>query len=63
MLKSNLIKIMKDRKITVRELAEKAHVSPVTIIKARKKIEDCKVSSLIKITDALNIEINDILKK
>jgi len=63
MSKSNLINIMKNKKITVREIAEKANISPVTVIKARNNIEDCMVSSLLKIAKALNIDICDIFKE
>jgi len=63
MSKSNLAKIMKNKKLTVRKVAEKANISPVTVIKARNNIEDCMVSSLMKISKALNIDICDIFKK
>ena len=59
---SNLKKIMKDKKVTVRNLSEKTGISIQTIMNARdnKKICSCSLGKLQKIARALDCKVKDL---
>lgn len=59
---ARLKQILKSRKITYRQLADKLSLSEPTV--KRLFIEqDCKISRLIEICEVLNIELSDVLQK
>ena len=55
---SNVKDIMKNKGVTIRELAEKCEVSAATINKARQdeSISECRLSTLGHIADALGVK-------
>lgn len=56
--KSNIKEIMKNKGITIRDLANKCEVSAATINKARQdeSISECRLSTLGHIADALGVK-------
>jgi DNA-binding Xre family transcriptional regulator len=61
-MKSNLEKIMKDKKITIRALEQLSEVNNVTILKARKdaEISRCTLATLEKLAMALDVSVHDL---
>ena len=61
-MKSNLERIMKDKKMTIRALEQRAEVNNVTILKARKdsEIARCTLATLEKLADALGVSVHDL---
>lgn len=63
MLLKNLVKIRKAKKLTQRKLAEKSGVSYNTIIKMeRGGIENPKIATAIKLSRALGVSIDELIK-
>lgn len=58
MFKSKVKEIMKAKKVTMREMADKSGVSVVTLNKARQDegIAECRLSTLGKISSALGVK-------
>jgi DNA-binding Xre family transcriptional regulator len=61
-MKSNLEKIMKDKKKTIRALEQLSEVNNVTILKARKdaEISRCTLATLEKLAIALDVSVHDL---
>lgn len=62
MLSSNIKDLMKKKKITMREMADKSGVSVVTLNKARQDegIVECRLSTLGRIAKALGVPIKKL---
>lgn len=58
MFTSKIKELMKNKKITMRDLAEQSGVSVVTLNKARQDegISECRLSTLAKIGSALGVK-------
>jgi len=55
---------MANQKMTIRDLVKKTGVSSATIQKARdERIEQCRMGSLKKIADALNVRVQDLFEE
>jgi DNA-binding Xre family transcriptional regulator len=61
-MKSNLERIMKDKKMTIRALEQLSEVNNVTILKARKdtEISRCTLATLEKLAMALDVSVHDL---
>ena len=60
---SNLSKIMKKKKMTYEELQFRSNVAPDTIARAKDaRISTCKLLTLEKLADALDVNICDLFK-
>jgi transcriptional regulator with XRE-family HTH domain len=57
LIASNIIKIRKLFNLNQKELAEKAGVSRATIILLEKGVADAQLSTLVKVAEALNINL------
>ena len=58
---SNLGKIMKSKKMTYEELQYKSKVAPDTVARARdERIATCKLATLEKLADALEVDVHDL---
>ena len=61
MVKSNLAKLMKEKKLTYRRLAELSGVAGETINRARGTlIYECKLSTLDALAKVLDVNIKDL---
>lgn len=62
MLSSNIKDLMKKKKITMREMADKSGVSVVTLNKARQDegIAECRLSTLGRIAKSLGVPIKKL---
>ena len=60
---SNIKLLMKEKKLNVREFAELTGMSTATINKARRDngILECRLSTLVRIADALGVEVRDLI--
>lgn len=57
---SNIKQIMKEKKVTVRELVKSTGLSSATIDRARgEAISECRLSTLARIAVALNVTVKD----
>lgn len=60
---SNLGEIMKEKKLTYEELQFKSKVAPDTVARAKdERIASCKLLTLEKLSNALNVEVCDLFK-
>ncbi|WP_370808784.1 helix-turn-helix domain-containing protein [Bilophila wadsworthia] len=60
---SNLGEIMKEKKLTYEELQFKSKVAPDTVARAKdERIASCKLLTLEKLANALNVEVCDLFK-
>ena len=60
---SNLGDIMKEKKLTYEELQFKSKVAPDTVARAKdERIASCKLLTLEKLANALNVEVCDLFK-
>jgi DNA-binding Xre family transcriptional regulator len=61
-MKSNLEKLMKARKMTIKTLEKLSNVNNVTISKARKddEISRCTLATLAKIAEALEVSVHEL---
>ena len=63
-MKSKLKSIMKEKKVTVRELQKMSGVSLQTITKARdERISTCSIRSIYSIAKALEASIVDLIEE
>lgn len=64
-MKSNLTRLMKDKKITIRALEEISGINNVTICRARTddKIGRCSLDTLARIAHALNVRVCDLFEE
>lgn len=61
MVKSNLTRIMEEKRITYRRLSELSGLAGETINRIRgDRIYDCKLSTLDAVAKALKVEIKDL---
>jgi len=65
MFASKIKWLMREKKITVRALAERADISIVTINKARQDsgISECRLSTLGRIAQALEVKTKDLYEE
>ncbi len=60
---SNLGEIMKEKKLTYEELQFKSKVAPDTVARAKdERIASCKLVTLEKLANALNVDVCDLFK-
>ena len=60
---SNLGRIMKKKKMTYEELQFRSNVAPDTIARAKdERISTCKLLTLEKLADALDVNISSLFK-
>ena len=60
---SNLGEIMKEKKLTYEELQFKSKVAPDTVARAKdERIASCKLVTLEKLPNALNVHVCDLFK-
>ena len=60
---SNLSRLMEERGMTYEELQSRSGVAPDTVARARdERIATCKLLTLEKLADALNVEIYKLFK-
>ena len=60
---SNLGEIMKEKKLTYEELQFKSKVAPDTVARAKdERIASCKLLTLEKLANALNVDVCDLFK-
>lgn len=64
MIISNIKKIMKDKKIKIRDLSSTG-LSSATLAKARTDdgILECRLSTLIRIADALGVDVKETFER
>jgi DNA-binding Xre family transcriptional regulator len=63
-MQSKISSLMADKKMTIRELVKKTGVSSATIQKARDiRIEQCRMVSLKKIAEALDVRVQDLFEE
>ena len=62
MISSNLKKLMKEKKITMKQLEDMTGMSPSTIKKARQDdgIAECRLSTLGRIATALGVPVKTL---
>ena len=62
---SNIKKLMEEKKVTVRKIAEKANLSKQTVLTARtdEGITECRLSTLGKIADALGMKTTQLYEE
>ena len=62
MISSNLKKLMKEKKITMKQLEDMTGMSPSTINKARQDdgIAECRLSTLGRIATALGVPVKTL---
>ena len=61
MVKSNLAKLMKEKKLTYRRLSELSGIAGETINRARSiLIYECKLSTLDALAKVLDVKIKDL---
>jgi len=58
-----IVELMADRKMTVQALASDAGVTPQTIMRARKHIENCRLSTLATIAGSLGCRVKDLFEE
>jgi DNA-binding Xre family transcriptional regulator len=65
MITSNLKYVMRQKNVTINELAELAELSPDTVARARrtKKIGESRLNTLEKIATALGCNIKDLFEE
>ena len=63
MVTSNVKKIMEEKKVTVRGMVAKTGLSDATILRARREIIQCRLSTLEIIANCLECEIQDLFKQ
>ncbi len=62
-MRSNLIQIMTEKGLTIRELVEQTGISSATIQKARDhRIVNCRLATLDKIARTLGISLSDVIE-
>lgn len=62
---SNIKKLMEEKKVTVRTIAEQANLSKQTVLTARtdEGITECRLSTLGKIADALGMKTTQLYEE
>ena len=62
---SNIKKLMEEKKVTVRAIAEQANLSKQTVLTARtdEGITECRLSTLGKIADALGMKTTQLYEE
>lgn len=65
MFSSNIKKIMKEKKLTIRQLESETGMSTRTLNKARSDdgILECRLSTLIRIADALGVDVKETFER
>ena len=65
MFSSNIKKIMKEKKLTIRQLESATGMSTRTLNKARSDegILECRLSTLIRIAEALGVDVKEIFER
>ncbi|GAB1254913.1 helix-turn-helix domain-containing protein [Desulfovibrio falkowii] len=64
MLRSNLKKIMNEKKVTYKELEARTGLSSQTITRARNHlIIECRMSTLLNIAQALDVKVKDLFSE
>ncbi len=65
MFSSNIKKIMKEKKLTIRQLESETGMSTRTLNKARSDegISECRLSTLARIADALGVDVKETFEK
>jgi len=60
---SNLGRIMEEKKMTYEELQFLSKVAPDTVARAKdERISTCKLMTLEKLADALDVNVNELFK-
>lgn len=63
-VKDNIEKFMYTNRLTIAKMAEKCDLSDETICTLLyRKPKDCKLATLVKLSNAMNITIDDLIKK
>jgi DNA-binding Xre family transcriptional regulator len=60
MVVSRVKKIMEERGVTIRAMAERTQMSDATILRARREILQCRMSTLEIIANCLKCQIKDL---
>ena len=60
MVTSNVKKIMEEKNVTIRAMAAKTGLSDATILRARRDITQCRLSTLEIIADCLECQISEL---
>lgn len=65
MFSSNIKKIMKEKKLTIRQLESETGMSTRTLNKARSDegISECRLSTLARIADALGVDVKETFER
>ena len=63
MVISNVKKIMKEKGVTIRGMAAKTGLSDATVLRARREIIQCRLSTLEVIADCLECQIKDLFEE
>lgn len=65
MFSSNIKKIMKEKKLTIRQLESETGMSTRTLNKARSNdgISECRLSTIARIADALGVDVKETFEK
>ena len=65
MFSSNIKKIMKEKKLTIRQLESETGMSTRTLNKARSNdgISECRLSTLARIADALGVDVKEAFER
>ena len=62
MITSYVKEIMEEKKVSIRAMAHDTKLSDATILRARRDILQCRLSTLKTISDYLGCEIKDLFK-
>jgi DNA-binding Xre family transcriptional regulator len=60
MVTSHVKRIMQERGVTLRRMAQETKLSDATILRARRDILQCRLSTLQNIANHLNCQIKDL---
>lgn len=63
MIVGKIVEIMADRKMTVQALASEAGVTPQTVMRARRQIANCRLSTLAALAGALGVKVKDLFQE
>ena len=65
MFSSNIKKIMKEKKLTIRQLESETGMSTRTLNKARSNdgISECRLSTIARIADALGVDVKETFER
>ena len=63
MVESHVKRIMEERKVSIRAMAQRTGLSDATVLRARRDILQCRLSTLETIANCLECQIKDLFEE